>query len=381
MAKNWRSTMNIKGIVKKDKVTKNLTKRLKPGDIAVIAHRDLDEIAATTLVEKKVKGVINVKETISGKYPNQGPVILLESKIPIYEVQSKSFFDGVTEGEILEVKDEKIFCNGKLLSDCVFLDEEKINSLLDEGYKNIEKELDKFIENTLEYSKKEKGLVTGKVKVPKIETDIKNKHVLVVVRGKDFKEDLAAIQSYIEEVEPIMIGVDGGGDALLELGYVPHIVIGDMDSVSDKCLKVAKEVIVHAYPDGRAPGLERVNKLGIDPVVFPAPGTSEDIALLLAYSNDADLIVAVGTHSNMIDFLEKGRKGMASTFLVRLKVGSKLIDAKGVNKLYKSQFKLKYVVGLGLAALIPILVITLMYPPMQEFLKLIKIRFKIMFGL
>lgn len=373
--------MYIRGVVKKDKVTKNLTKRLEPGDIALIAHKDLDEIAATSLVEKKVKGIINTKETISGKYPNQGPVILLEAGIPIFEVSNSEVFDDLKEGDKIEVGNEKIFYGDKVLANCKLLDQEEIETLLNKGYENIEGELDKFIENTLEYAKKEKGLVTGKVKVPKIKTKIKDKHVLVVVRGKDFKRDLAAIQSYIKEVNPIMIGVDGGGDALLEIGYTPDIVVGDMDSVSDKCLKAAKEIVVHAYPNGKAPGLERVKELGIEPVVFPAPGTSEDIALLLAYSNNAELIVALGTHSNMIDFLEKGRKGMASTFLVRLKVGSKLIDAKGVNTLYKSHFKLKYVVGLCIAALIPIVVITLMYPPMQEFLKLVKIRLRITFGL
>lgn len=373
--------MFIRGVVRKDRVTKNLTKRLKPGDIALIAHKDLDEIAATSLVERKVKGIINIEETISGKYPNQGPMILEEAGIPIFECFNNDIFDTIKEGQRIEIENGKLFYKDKILGECNLLDKEKIEVLLNKGYENIEKELDKFIENTLEYAKKEKGLVTGKVKVPKIKTKIENKHVLVVVRGKDFKRDLAAIQSYIKEVDPVMIGVDGGGDALLEIGYTPHIVVGDMDSVSDRCLKVAKEIVVHAYPNGKAPGLERVKELGIEPIVFPAPGTSEDIALLLAYSNNADLIVALGTHSSMIDFLEKGRKGMASTFLVRLKVGSKLVDAKGVNKLYKSQFKLKYVVGLVLAALIPIIVITLMYPPMQEFIKLIKIRLRIMFGL
>ncbi len=373
--------MFVRGTIKKDKVTKNLTKRLETGDIALIAHKDLDEIAATSLVEKRVKCVINTKETISGKYPNQGPMILLKADIPIFETLNEEIFDIIEEGNKIEIQNEKIIYANKVIGECKLLDEEKIEKLLNKGYENIEGELDKFIENTLEYAKKEKGLVTGKVKIPDIKTKIKSKHVLIVVRGKDYKRDLAAIQSYINEVHPIMIGVDGGGDALLEFGYMPDMVVGDMDSVSDKCLKIAKEVVVHAYPDGRAPGLERVKKLGVEPVIFPSPGTSEDIALLLAYSNDADLIVAVGTHSSMIDFLEKGRSGMASTFLVRLKVGSKLIDAKGVNKLYRSHFKLKYVIGLLIAALIPILVITLMYPPMQQLIKLIKIRLRIMFGL
>lgn len=373
--------MNIKGRLKKDKKTKNLTKRLKPGDIALIAHKDLDEIAALSLVEKKVKCVINVEKTISGRYPNQGPSILLDANIPIFETCNKDIFDIVREGDIIEIVDETIFYKGEKIGDCILLDEEKIEELLSIGYANIETELERFIENTLEYAKKEKGLVTGNIPIPKTKTKIKGKHVLVVVRGKDYKRDLEAIRSYINEVKPVLIGVDGGGDALLEFGYTPHIVVGDMDSISDKCLKDAKEIVVHAYPDGRAPGMKRVEDLGLEATIFPAPGTSEDIAFLLAYANGADLIVAVGSHSNMIDFLEKGRSGMSSTFLVRLKVGSKLVDAKGVNKLYQSSFKLKYVIGIAIAALIPIMTITSMHPLMRELMLLFKIRIRMMLGL
>lgn len=373
--------MYIKGRVKKDKKTKNLTKRLKSGDIALICHKDLDEIGASSLVEKKVKCVINTDKTISGRYPNQGPSILLKANIPLFEVYDDSLFELIKDGETIEIVDNQIVQKGKHIGEVELLNEEKIKEQLGIGYDNLERELDRFIENTLDYAKKEKGLVTGKVIIPVIKTKLNNRHALIVVRGKDYKRDLAAIQAYIHEMNPILIGVDGGGDALIEFGYVPDIVIGDMDSISDKCLRLSKEIIVHAYPNGEAPGLDRVNKLGLEAVIFPSPGTSEDIALLLAYDNDVDLIVAVGTHNNMIDFLEKGRSGMASTFLVRLKVGSKLVDAKGVNKLYRSHLKLKHVVGIGIAALIPIIVITMMFPPMKELLQLIRIRLKIMFGL
>lgn len=373
--------MYIKGKIKKDKKTKNLTKRLKSGDIAMICHKDLDEIAATSLVEKKIRCVINTEKTISGRYPNRGPTILSEACIPIFESIDTEVFDLIKEGKIVEIKDNKLICDDKVIGDCQLLDDKAIENQLSIGYENLEKELDLFIENTLDYAKKEKGLVTGKVPIPDIKTKMSGRHALIVVRGKDYKRDLQAIQAYINEVHPVLIGVDGGGDALLEFGYTPDIVIGDMDSISDRCLKMSKEIIVHAYTNGKAPGLERVEELGLEAIIFPSPGTSEDIALLLAYANNADLIVAVGTHNNMIDFLEKGRSGMASTFLVRMKVGSKLVDAKGVNKLYKSHFKLKYVIGLGLAALIPILVITMMFPPMQELMQLIKIRLKIMFGI
>lgn len=372
--------MYIKGIIKKDKKTKNLVNRLESKDIAVISHKDLDEIAALSLVDKKVSCIINTKKTISGKYPNRGPAILMEKEIPIFEVENEYIFEKVKEGDFIEIIDESIFFMGKEIGKCTYISPSMIEELTKLGYDNIERELDAFIENTLEYAKKEKSLVTGNIKIPEVNTDINERHALVVVRGKDYKVDLITIKSYIEDVKPVLIGVDGGGDALLEFGFTPDIIIGDMDSVSDKALLMAKDVVVHAYANGKAPGLDRVRSIGIEPKIFTLPGTSEDIALLLAYEKGADLIVAVGTHTNMIDFLEKGRKGMSSTFLVRLKVGGKLVDARGVNKLYTSTFKPKYLWFIVVAALIPISILILINPITRSFLTLLKIKLRLFLG-
>ncbi|NLZ52968.1 MAG: hypothetical protein GX892_07465, partial [Thermoanaerobacteraceae bacterium] len=218
----------------------------------------------------------------------------------------------------------------------------------------------------------------GGVEIPETDTVIKGRHVLIVVRGNNYKEDLAAIKTYIDEVNPVLIGVDGGADALLEYGYTPDMIIGDMDSVSDEALKICKDIVVHAYPNGKAPGLARVKQLGLNAKTFISPGTSEDIAMLLAYEKHADLIVAVGTHSSIIDFLEKGRRGMGSTFLVRLKIGSILVDAKGVSKLYNQKLKPSYMISLFAAALVPIIVISTISPPIKHAIKLLELRLKML---
>ncbi|MDI6602176.1 MAG: putative cytokinetic ring protein SteA [Thermoanaerobacteraceae bacterium] len=371
----------IKGIAKVDRRTKNLCKRLKPGDIAVIYHRDIDEIAAEALVKAKIKAVINADISISCRYPNEGPRILVENGIKLIDNVGEDVFCKIKEGDHLAIDGEDIYCNEVYIGKGTVLDADKIEFLMEESYKNLDVELDRFIENTLEYAKREKEFFIKKIRFPKPVVDFKRRHVLVVVRGKDFREDLNALHAYIDEVKPILIGVDGGGDALLENGYIPDIIVGDMDSVSDRCLKSCKQIIVHAYPDGRAPGLKRVNELNLKSDIVPMPGTSEDIALLMAYEMGADLIVALGTHTNMIDFLEKGRKGMASTFLVRLKVGSKLMDAKGVNKLYRSGVKASYILGITVSALLPICVVFLMSPPMQQFLNIIRLRLKLILGI
>ena len=370
--------MRVEAPIKVDRKTKRLAKRLIGGEIAVINHIDIDEVAANSLVEGKIKLVINAAESISGRYPNKGPGILAEKNILIIDNVGQEVFNELKEGQIIQVVDGSIYRDGELIGQGEVLDKEVVSHKLKKAYDNLAVELDRFIDNTIEYAKKEKGFILGEIEIPVVKTKYKDRHVLIVVRGQDYKEDLGTILSYIEEVKPILVGVDGGADALLEFGYKPDVIVGDMDSVSDEALKEAKEIIVHAYTDGRAPGLKRVQDLGLDAIVFPAPGTSEDIAMLIAYEYKAELIVALGTHSNMIDFLEKGRKGMASTFLVRLKIGSKLIDAKGVNLLYKSKLKIKYIWALLLAALFPILMLAYTSPSVRYFIDLIQLKLRLL---
>jgi uncharacterized membrane-anchored protein len=256
-----------------------------------------------------------------------------------------------------------------------------IRRQLAEAQSNLISLAEKFIDNTLEFAQREKGFVLGDVEFPPLETKIAGRHVVVVVRGHNYRADLYTLRSYIADVKPVLIGVDGGADALLEMGCKPDLIVGDMDSVSDTALQSGAEILVHAYPDGRAPGLGRVKELGLSAKTVAAPGTSEDIALLLAYELGAALIVAVGTHSNMIDFLEKGRPGMASTFLVRLKVGSKLVDAKGVNKLYNTPLKTRYLLALVCSAFFPIAIIIFSSPQLQQLYRLIQLHLRIMFGI
>lgn len=373
--------MNITGTARVDKRTKNLVKRLKPHEIAVIDHQDLDSVSAEALIGARVKAVINAAPSISGKYPNQGPLLLCEAGIPILDGVGAGIMERIREGDSIELFGNEVRKDGGVLATGEVLTTDLVRRKLVLARANLSHELDMFVENTLENAKREKDLLLGNLAIPPIKHELKGKHVLVVVRGADYKEDLSAIQSYIEEVRPVLIGVDGGADALREFGLSPDIIIGDMDSITDETLRCGAEIIVHAYPDGRAPGLRRVERLGLAAGVFPAPGTSEDIAFLLAYEKGAELLVAVGAHSNMIDFLEKGRRGMASTFLVRLKVGGILVDAKGVNKLYQGQPKARYVIQIMLAGLIPIVLFITLSEPMRQWSRLLLIRLKLLFGL
>ena len=343
------------GPARMDRRTKNLSKRLCPGDVAIIDHVDLDRVSADALIRRHVAAVVNVATSISGRYPNHGPQLLLEAGIPLVDDAGPDLFAKVREGAIVRLNGETLYAGEEVIAKGRLQTAESVAAAMAEAKASVATQLQAFVANTLEYMTREGDLLVDGITAPELRTRIENRHVLVVVRGYHHREDLATLRSYIREFKPLMIGVDGGADALLEAGYRPHIIVGDMDSVSDAGLRCGAELVVHAYPDGRAPGLERVQRLGLPAVLLPGPGTSEDIALLMADEKGASLIVAVGTHFSLDEFLDKDRPGSSSTILTRLRVGGgKLVDAKGVSRLYRSRISnltLAVMLLVGLSAL------------------------------
>ena len=343
----------VVGPARLDLRTKRLTKRLRPGDIAIIDHVDLDRVAAEALVSAKVCGVVNAAPSISGRYPNLGPEILLAAGVPLVDDVDSDVFAQIREGDTVRLYDDTLYsADGEVLAKGTVQTPETVAAAMAEARAGLAVQLESFASNTMEYLKRERELLLDGVGVPDIRTLLEGRHALVVVRGYDYRRDLVALRHYIREFRPVLIAVDGGADALREEGLKPDIIVGDMDSVSDEALRCGAEVVVHAYRDGSAPGLARVEELGITPVVFPAAGTSEDVALLLADEKGAELIVAVGTHATLVEFLDKGRSGMASTFLTRLRVGGKLVDAKGVSRLYRSRIPAHTLILLVVATII-----------------------------
>ncbi len=341
------------GVVRLDRRTKNLTKRLRPGEIAVIHHSDLDRVSAEALVGCGVAVVLNAVASVSGRYPNLGPGILLEAGITLVDNVGEEIFTQLTEGDRVVLDGGRLLdATGAVVAEGTLVTTDLLEQQLEVARAGLSDQIEAFADNTMTYLRAEKELLLEGVGVPEIRTVIEGRHVLIVVRGYDYRSDLNTLRSYISEYKPLLMGVDGGADALIEAGYKPDMIIGDMDSCSDATLMSGAELIVHAYRDGRAPGIERIQDLGLSAVVFPALGTSEDAAMLLADSKGARLLVAVGTHASLVEFLDKGRSGMASTFLTRLRVGPKLVDAKGVSRIYRSQIKGWHLVLLVLSALL-----------------------------
>jgi uncharacterized membrane-anchored protein len=335
--RHWRTSDLSVSTARVDRRTKNLTKRLKPGEIAIIDHEDIDRVSADALVSCRPAAVVNASRSMSGRYPNQGPELILAAGIPIIDNVGAEILTTVHDGDRLRITNGAVLAGEQEVARGEVLELEQIRVEMVQARSAMSEQIESFAMNTIEYLRAERDLLIDGVGVPDIRTSVDGRHALIVVRGHHYREDLAILRSYIREYRPVLVGVDGGADAILEAGLVPDIVVGDMDSVSDRALTSGAEIVVHAYRDGRAPGAERVRALGVEPVIFAAVGTSEDIAMLLADDKGADLIVAVGTHATLEEFLDKGRSGMSSTFLTRLRVGSKLVDAKGVSRLYRSR--------------------------------------------
>ncbi|MEU0571537.1 putative cytokinetic ring protein SteA [Nonomuraea sp. NPDC005983] len=358
----------VTAVARIDRRTKRLTKRLQPGEIAIIDHVDVDRVSAEALVACGVAGVVNIAVGISGRYPNLGPQILVEAGVPFVDNASHELFERVQDGDVVRLQDGVVYLDEDVVGKGDAQTPEAVEAAMAEARAGLTVQIEAFAVNTMEYVRGEGRLLIDGVGVPEIRTPMEGRHVLVVVRGYHYKEDIATLRPYIREYRPVLIGVDGGADALLEAGYLPDVIVGDFDSVSTKALSCGAELIVHAYRDGRAPGLERVHQLGREAVIFPSTGTSEDIAMLLADEKGAELIVAVGTHNTLEEFLDKGRAGMASTFLTRLRIGSKLIDAKGVSRLYRSRISTPQLLLLVITALITMSVALFLSPIGQTWL-------------
>lgn len=341
------------------------------GDIVVICHPDIDSVAAESLARARPSAVINCAPFVTGKYPNQGPVVLLAAGIPIFE-SDVNILEAVPDRSSGRVDGTHLIVNGVERYAIRSLDRDDITLALSNARDNLDTELDSFVRNTLAYLEREteRTLLLDPVIPPDVKTEFFDKPVVVAVRGTRYREDLRLLTNFFADAKPLIIAVDGAADELLAIGLVPNVILGDMDSISDKALRCGAELIVHAYASTTqpvtAPGAVRCQQLGLDHMTFPVSGTSEDAALLLAYELGAKLIVAVGTHTHMEDFLDKGRRGMSSTFLVRLKVGSRLVDAKGVSSLMSmNQPVVPSILLLVVSAMFPVAVLLVLTPAGQ----------------
>ena len=371
----------IEGTVRLGRRTKHLVKRLAPGDVAVIDHVNIDRIAAEELIASGVQVVINASPSSNGQYPNAGPLLLTQAGVKLIDANEGDPFELLAEGNRVMIAGGAVLGGGRELLRGRLLEVDELERQRDEQLQRVDEALAEFAENTVAHVRGETDLLTGSVEFPPTRASFRDRHVLIVVRGDRHRRDLKALRAYIRDVRPIIVAVDGGADGVLEAGMKPDVIVGDMDSAGDEALRCGAELIVHAYPDGRAPGRQRLLDLGLDHTLLPAAGTSEDVAMLMAHEKGATLIVSVGAHFNLIEFLDRKRGGMSSTFLTRLRIGEKLVDAKGVSRLYNpsSPFGPLVLFLAAFAILLAIVVIT--SPALNDLVQLVWLKIKIWLGL
>jgi uncharacterized membrane-anchored protein len=357
-------------------------KRLQPGDVAVIDHVNVDRIAAEELIASGVAAVLNASPSSDGKYPNAGPLMLARAGIRLVDAPEAKVFDLLRDGQQVRIDGEgAVSVAGEEVLRGVVLTVPELERELAAQRERIDEVLAEFAENTVEHVRQETDILTGSIDFPPTRVSFRDRHVLIVVRGERHRRDLKALRTYIRNVRPLIVAVDGGADGVLEAGLKPDVILGDMDSASDSALSCGAELIVHAYPDGRAPGRDRLVEMGLDHKIVPAAGTSEDVAMLMAHEKGADLIVSVGAHFNLIEFLDRKRGGMSSTFLTRLRIGEKLVDAKGVSRLYRPSSTLMPVIFFVVAFLILVTILIITSPALNDVFELFWLKVRIWLGI
>jgi uncharacterized membrane-anchored protein len=371
----------VTGVVRPGKRTKLLTKILRHGEIALIDHKDIDRVSGEELVRKGVACVINVAESSTGDYPNVGPTLIVAAGVHLVDVVGETLFDDLADGETITVRGGEILRDGEVVARGEVQSADVVAGKYENAKRQVGQALERFAENTMHHIRQESELLSGKLDFPELDTVFRDRHVLVVVRGVDHQRDLRALRTYIRDEKPLLIGVDGGGDALVEEGHRPDMIVGDMDSAADGVLRCGAELLVHAYADGRAPGRERLEQLGVEYKTVASVGTSEDIAMLMAAEEGASLIVTVGSHFNLVEFLDKNRKGMASTFLTRVRIGEILIDAKGVSRLYRPRASNRAIGGVLLAGLFALVVAIFASPALNNLVDLLWLKLKVILGI
>ncbi len=378
----------VSGSVRPGRRTKLLVKHLVRGDVALIDHEDLDRVSAEELIAAGVGAVLNCRASSSGTYPNLGPQLLVEANVLLVDLSDDSLFGVLDDGDPIVVVAEgpgdgtvgEVLRRGELLARGEVLGLERVRAETDARRREIDDALERFAHNTIAHMREERELLAGRIELPRFATDFRDRSTLVVARGVDHQRDLRALRPLIRDLKPLIVAVDGGAEAALEEGLTPDMIVGDMDSAGEAALRCGAELVVHGYPDGSAPGRARLEAMGVAFKLVPAPGTSQDVAMLIAAEKGARLIVSVGSQFNLVEFLDRSREGMSSTFLTRLRIGEILVDAKGVSRLYRPRpglTPLLVVIAAGLVALIAVVWTT---PALRDVVDLLWLKLRLLLG-
>src|ERR1700758_2321267 len=324
----------LTGTARVDRNIDRLLRRVCPGDIAVLDVLDLDRITADALVEADIAAVVNASPSVSGRYPNLGPEVLVNNGVTLIDETGPAIFKKVKDGSRIRLHEGGVYVGDRRLVRGTERTDHDIADLMREAKSGLAAHLEAFAGNTIEFIKSESPLLIDGIGIPDIDVDLRRRHVVIVADEPSAEDDLRSLKPFIKEYQPVLIGVGTGADVLRKGGYRPQLIVGDPDKMTADVLRCGAQVVLPADADGHAPGLDRIQDLGIGAMTFPAAGSATDLALLLADHHGAALIVTAGHTATIEEFFDRTRaQSNPSTFLTRLKVGQKLVDAKTVSPL------------------------------------------------
>jgi uncharacterized membrane-anchored protein len=346
----------VSGTARSASRTRDLVPRLRPGDVAVIDHQDLDRGTAQRLVDAGVVAVLNAAPMISGRYPNLGPEVLVAAGVLL--VDRVEGLGAVDDGASVRIDDEIVFVGESPVAMGRVVDHDTIRSEMQAARLGMATQLETLTHHSTELLRREQDLLLHGLGLPTLSTAVAGRPVVVVVPGAGHREELAGLRTFIREQDPVLVGVDTGADTLLAAGLRPHVVVlgdaaDDHDRPSAKALRAARDVVVRV-DRGHRMHREQLERLGIRPLQLESSATTEDAALLLADAGDAEVIVGVGVHATLDEFLDRQRPGLASTYLTRLKVGHRLVDARALPTLYAGRVRPRHLAAVLLAGLVAV---------------------------
>jgi uncharacterized membrane-anchored protein len=351
------SRPGLTGTARVDRNIDRLLRRVCPGDIVVLDVLDLDRITADALVEADIAAVVNASPSVSGRYPNLGPEVLVNNGVTLIDETGPDVFKKIKDGSKIRLYEGGVYAGDRRLARGTERTDHDIADLMREAKSGLAAHLEAFAGNTIEFIKSESPLLIDGIGIPDIDVDLRRRHVLIVADEPCAADDLRSLKPFIKEYQPVLIGVGGGADVLRKAGYRPQIIVGDPDQISTEALKCGAHVVLPADADGHAAGLERIQDLGVGAMTFPAAGSAMDLALLLADHHGASLLVTAGHTANIETFFDRTRtQSNPSTFLTRLRVGEKVVDAKAVATLYRNHISAGAIALLALTMLIAVIV-------------------------
>lgn len=357
LSRNSGTRPGVVGTARVDRDIDKLLERVEQGDIVVLDVLDLDRVTADALVEAKIAGVVNASTSISGRYPNLGPEMLVANGVALVDEAGPEVFKKVKDGAKIRLHDGGVYAGDRCLVKGTQRTDQEIVDLMHEAKAGLVAHLEAFAGNTIEFIRGESPLLIDGIGIPDIDVDMHRRHVVVVAEGPGVADDLKGLKPFIKEYQPVLVGVGTGADVLRKAGYRPQLIVGNPGQISAETLKSGAQVVLPADADGHAPGLERIQDLGVGAMTFPAAGSAADLALLLADHHGASLIVTAGHPASIEEFFDRSRQqSNPSTFLTRLKVGEKLVDAKAVATLYRNRVSAGTIAMLVLAMLVAVVV-------------------------